>query len=574
MKRLMLPVVMLFAVAALLATIFARQTEMPQWYLDTGLSTTDTDMDGIPDAWERNMRSDPVVADSDLDRDGDGLTDLEEFKLGSNPCMFSTADDFWSDKEKRDMGFAPSVRVEPTVSLAQWQAYLGWTREQWLAWAPPDQHGFGMPYAKFIYNTPPYSDTNGDNTVDCWLRTRTDRPALAMVRDRFATNNFIVLPGERRYRLRMVKDGSLSLTLDPLPDSLAKLPGATNGIWLCEMSLESAQSNLVVFFAGNPPHIPNPPPDLECLIIGDEPQDEPLADSAPQSRPGIVPDGGEMASSLHSLADGIIHAGRRRPYQRRVMAAEAACSKGTTAANQQDNPVDWSWTFQRDGEACGLLFEDTNLTASVKAVIRDEVCLSYSFVDSSNIFTRLYPSYDPRYGGFTGVDGIKGTHGCVKELCWWDYKMHDGSKYFHIKRELSDKYLQKIALTNRHEAAIGTLPLFLHAFNSTTTNNMVPADYLPLWWSLKRESPPSPPFLMWRKDADTKPESDVVSFFSQFCDREIIVTSILNFFDANTPTGDGLWCKTMFRRRENGYYEPGLLLVYREGKWRVTLPEL
>ena len=301
MKRLMLPVVMLFAVAVLLAAIFARQTEMPQWYLDTGLSTTDTDMDGIPDAWERRMRSDPAVADSGLDRDGDGLTDLEEFKLGSNPCMFSTAGDFWSDKEKRDMGFAPSARVEPTVSLAQWQAYLGWTREQWLDWAPPDQHGFGWPYSSFVHNTLPYSDPSRNDTVDFWLKRRIDRPVLATVGDRLSTNSFPVLPGERRYRLRIAKDGPVSLTLDPLPGSLAKLPGATNGLWLCEMSLESAQTTLVVFPAGSPPYIHEPPAGLEALAVGDEPEEEPPDAPGPQLLAGAAGNGG---ASFHPLADG------------------------------------------------------------------------------------------------------------------------------------------------------------------------------------------------------------------------------------------------------------------------------
>src|SRR3989344_8635568 len=67
---------------------------------------TDTDGDGLPDLFERQLGSNPAVADSDgagiveskdpdvlaqpttqtpVDSDGDGLPDLFERQLGSNP---------------------------------------------------------------------------------------------------------------------------------------------------------------------------------------------------------------------------------------------------------------------------------------------------------------------------------------------------------------------------------------------------------------------------------------------------------------------------------------------------------
>jgi hypothetical protein len=85
-----------------------------------GLPTADADSDGIPDAWERRTFGDPSTPDSGADRDGDGLTDLEEFAFGSDPRTFSTMGDGWSDKEKRDAGLGAVYCVSPAAGLAQW----------------------------------------------------------------------------------------------------------------------------------------------------------------------------------------------------------------------------------------------------------------------------------------------------------------------------------------------------------------------------------------------------------------------------------------------------------------------
>ena len=239
---------------------------MPAWYLATGLPATDTDGDGIPDAWEIRTFGDPAVADSGLDRDGDGLTDLEEFNFGSDPRTCSTMADGWSDREKRDAGLAAVFRVTPAISYAQWLEWLGWNAQDWQTRTSTNSEGFADAYANFVCNTAPYSAVNG--TADFWLVTRTDRPAWLTVSDALTTNSFPVRAGSSRVRLRAAYGGPVALTLDPHPGTLAQAPGATNGLWLCEMNIVPFGSNTVVFTDGEtPPPVPGNPDSVNGLLL-------------------------------------------------------------------------------------------------------------------------------------------------------------------------------------------------------------------------------------------------------------------------------------------------------------------
>jgi len=252
--------------AGFLAAALSGRADLPQWYLDAGLPAADADGDGIPDAWERRTFGDPAVADSALDRDGDGLTDLEEFAFGSDPRTLSTMGDGWSDLEKRGAGLDAVCRVVPTVSSAQWLAWLGWDAQTWQTLTATNVDGFACAYAGFVYNTPPYSEETG--AADFWLVTRTDRPAWLTVGDALTTNSFPVRAGTGRVRIRAAYGGLVSLTLDPLPDALAEIPGATNGSWLCEMSVLPVRPNTVLFEDGQtPPSVPGDPDSVDGLLL-------------------------------------------------------------------------------------------------------------------------------------------------------------------------------------------------------------------------------------------------------------------------------------------------------------------
>lgn len=241
---------------------------LPQWYLDTGMPATDTDGDGIPDAWESRTFGDPAAADSGLDRDGDGLTGLEEFAFGSDPRTPGTMGDGWSDREKRDAGLDAGFRVTPAVTFAQWLEWLEWDAEDWLTQTATNAEGFAVSYGGFVCNNAPYSDTNLNATVDFWLVTRTDRPAWLTVGDALTTNAFSVRAGTGRYRIRAAYGGPVALTLDPHPGALAQTPGATNGPWLCDMRVEPDRANTVVFSDGETPApVPGGPDSVDGLLL-------------------------------------------------------------------------------------------------------------------------------------------------------------------------------------------------------------------------------------------------------------------------------------------------------------------
>ncbi len=67
----------------------------------------DSDRDGMDDAWEIVHGLDPMVNDRAGDPDGDGLTNIGEFMLGTDPGKTDTDDDGLSDGQERALGTNP-----------------------------------------------------------------------------------------------------------------------------------------------------------------------------------------------------------------------------------------------------------------------------------------------------------------------------------------------------------------------------------------------------------------------------------------------------------------------------------
>ncbi|MEI7850862.1 MAG: right-handed parallel beta-helix repeat-containing protein, partial [Kiritimatiellales bacterium] len=77
------------------------------------VATADSDGDGLPDTWENAHGLNPLVNDAALDPDLDGLTNLQEYTLGTNPQVADTDGDTMPDGWE----FTYMPPLNPTNSL-------------------------------------------------------------------------------------------------------------------------------------------------------------------------------------------------------------------------------------------------------------------------------------------------------------------------------------------------------------------------------------------------------------------------------------------------------------------------
>ncbi|NLX26214.1 MAG: right-handed parallel beta-helix repeat-containing protein, partial [Lentisphaerae bacterium] len=75
--------------------------------------SSDTDSDGMPDGWEVSYGLDPNVDDAAGHADSDGLTNLQEYNLGSKPNDADSDDDGFEDQDEAAFGTDPLNDTDP-----------------------------------------------------------------------------------------------------------------------------------------------------------------------------------------------------------------------------------------------------------------------------------------------------------------------------------------------------------------------------------------------------------------------------------------------------------------------------
>jgi hypothetical protein len=220
------------------------------------------------------------------------------------------------------------------------------------------------------------------------------------------------------------------------------------------------------------------------------------------------------------------------------------------------------WTFQWDGTVYGLYFEDTNLTATARTVIRDDTARILSYNSASNATLTALPPSNPRFGQYAGVFSLSGVV-CPPQFDCRHYNSFGGTNYLVFPAGMTSAYLSHIAMASQAAVAFSTLSNFVHAVNHVSTNTFSRNTFASLFWSTGKNR------VATRGDFEEQGADYlfVVNDLAKFC---FGFQSILDF---ETESGNGeihAGCSLIFRRKTHA---AGMWsrwpIVYKEGQWRL-----
>ena len=196
----------------------------PRFFRRTA-ETDDSDGDGMPDWWESLYGLNPLDAsDADVDPDGDGLLNLDEFLAGTDPRVADTDGDGIPDAWEAAHGLCPFVADG----------------------ADDDLDGDGLPnVGEFLAGTDPANpDTDGDGVSDgdeCRLYFS---DPLAIDFDGTCTTNAVLVGDDIDVTRGLWRVGDGSLTLQERAGAVS----FSDGIRLAEPGIREVR--LVALFAG------------------------------------------------------------------------------------------------------------------------------------------------------------------------------------------------------------------------------------------------------------------------------------------------------------------------------------
>ena len=242
-----------------------------------------------------------------------------------------------------------------------------------------------------------------------------------------------------------------------------------------------------------------------------------------------------------------------------------------TAASGQD----LSWTFQWEASRYGLVFEDTNLVASVKNAIRDDIAYALSLIPSTNVtFEALTPTSSNygKYAGFVTFSHSTPINYCDGILCY--YKSSGGQTVFQLDPEACTNYAAAIALTNQYASA-------MTALSNRLQQAMIGYDVAAMTLAEKRD-------FFWNPPLMEKIETMEGGRFEQFLNDSIPdvndpihgvwpFPSILRFKMSSGLIKGGnppmLSCDVIGGNLDTGDIDT-FTLVYVDGVWRFCPPDI
>ncbi|MEX2690471.1 MAG: hypothetical protein Q6351_009155 [Candidatus Njordarchaeum guaymaensis] len=101
-------------------------TDDQELKIGTDPTDSDTDDDQMPDGWEVQYGLNPLNStDAEEDPDVDSLTNLEEYQYGTNPQLYDTDGDGFSDGEEIRGGYDPlDPNSRPTMQSVGSEVFL------------------------------------------------------------------------------------------------------------------------------------------------------------------------------------------------------------------------------------------------------------------------------------------------------------------------------------------------------------------------------------------------------------------------------------------------------------------